>query len=101
MPTLQRLRDAGARVVVAAHLGRPKPGCGQQQVLARARSRPASASCWARTSRSSQHGDEAKAAVERLTSGGVVLLENIRFDPRETSKDDDERRALRPASSPR
>ena len=47
-----------------------------------------------------QHGDEAKAAVERLPSGGVVLLENIRFDPRETSKKDDERAALRPASSP-
>ena len=41
-----------------------------------------------------QHGDEATAAVERLPSGGVVLLENIRFDPRETSKDEAERAAL-------
>ena len=37
---------------------------------------------------------EAQQAVERLPSGGVLLLENIRFDPRETSKDDDERGAL-------
>jgi phosphoglycerate kinase len=40
------------------------------------------------------HGAEAKAAVDRLPAGDVVLLENIRFDPRETSKDDDERGAL-------
>ena len=40
------------------------------------------------------HGDEATAAAGALTDGGVVLLENIRFDPRETSKDAAERAAL-------
>src|SRR6185312_5699468 len=39
-------------------------------------------------------GEQAQSAVERLPSGGVLLLENIRFDPRETSKDEAERGAL-------
>jgi phosphoglycerate kinase len=93
VPTLQRLRDAGARVVVAAHLGRPKPGADN--------SRYSLAPVAARLGELLGTevalvplGDEAKAAVDRLAAGGVVLLENIRFDPRETSKDDDERAAL-------
>ena len=93
LPTLQKLRDAGARVVVAAHLGRPKPGADN--------SRYSLAPVAARLGELLgtdvalvQHGDEARAAVERLPSGGLVLLENIRFDPRETSKDEGERGAL-------
>jgi phosphoglycerate kinase len=93
VPTLQKLRDAGARVVVAAHLGRPKPGADN--------SRYSLAPVAARLGELLGTdvplvplGDEAKAAVERLPSGEVVLLENIRFDPRETSKDDAERAAL-------
>jgi phosphoglycerate kinase len=93
VPTLQKLRDAGARVVVAAHLGRPKPGADN--------SRYSLAPVAARLGELLGTdvplvplGDEAKAAVERLPSGEVVLLENIRFDPRETSKDDAERGAL-------
>ena len=90
LPTIQRLRDAHARVVVAAHLGRPKAGADNSKyslapVAARLGSLLGTDVLLA------QHGDEAQTAVERLTSGGVVLLENIRFDPRETSKDDDER----------
>jgi phosphoglycerate kinase len=93
VPTLQKLRDAGSRVVVAAHLGRPKPGADN--------SRYSLAPVAARLGELLDTevtlvplGDEAKAAVDRLTSGGVVLLENIRFDPRETSKDEAERTAL-------
>jgi phosphoglycerate kinase len=93
VPTLQKLRDAGARVVVAAHLGRPKPGADNSKYsLAPVAARLGE--LLGADVTLAPHGDEAKAAVERLTSGGVVLLENIRFDPRETSKDDDERRAL-------
>ena len=93
VPTLQKLRDAGARVVVAAHLGRPKPGADNSKyslgpVAARLGELLGTDVLLA------PHGDEAKAAVDRLESGGVVLLENIRFDPRETSKDEDERGAL-------
>ena len=93
LPTLQKLRDAGARTVVAAHLGRPKPGADN--------SRYSLAPVAARLGELMgtdvalvPHGDEAKSAVDRLPSGGVVLLENVRFDPRETSKDDAERGAL-------
>ena len=93
LPTLQRLRDAHARVVVAAHLGRPKAGADNSKYsLAPVAARLGS--LLGTDVHLAQHGDEAKAAVERLPSGGVVLLENIRFDPRETSKNDDERAAL-------
>ena len=93
VPTLQKLRDAGARVVVAAHLGRPKPGADNSKYsLAPVAARLGQ--LLGTDVALVQHGDEAKAAVERLPAGGVVLLENIRFDPRETSKDEAERGAL-------
>jgi phosphoglycerate kinase len=93
VPTLQKLRDAGARVVVAAHLGRPKPGADNSKYSLA----PVAARLGELLGTDvpvAPHGDEAKAVVDRLESGGVVLLENIRFDPRETSKDDEERGAL-------
>ena len=43
-------------------------------------------------------GTDALARAEGLTDGDILLLENIRFDPRETSKDDDERLALAKAA---
>ena len=93
VPTLARLREAGARVVVAAHLGRPKAGADNSKYsLAPVAGRLGE--LLGTDVALVQHGDEARAAVERLTSGGVVLLENIRFDPRETSKDDAERGEL-------
>jgi phosphoglycerate kinase len=93
VPTLQRLSDAGARVVVAAHLGRPKPGADNSKYsLAPVAARLGE--LLGTEVRLLSLGDEAQQAVDRLTSGGVVLLENIRFDPRETSKDDTERAAL-------
>jgi phosphoglycerate kinase len=92
VPTLQKLRDAGARVVVAAHLGRPKPGADNSRYsLAPVAARLGSL---LGTDVALVPLDEAKAAVDRLTSGGIVLLENIRFDARETSKDDQERASL-------
>jgi phosphoglycerate kinase len=92
VPTLTKLRDAGARIVVAAHLGRPKPGADNSKYSLA----PVAARLGALLGTDVQLVPLAQAqpAVERLTSGGVVLLENIRFDPRETSKDDAEREAL-------
>jgi phosphoglycerate kinase len=93
VPTLQKLRDAGARVVVAAHLGRPKPGADNSKYSLA----PVAARLGALLGTDVTLvplGEEAHTAVERLTSGGVLLLENIRFDPRETSKDEGERGAL-------
>jgi phosphoglycerate kinase len=87
VPTLRTLLDAGARVIVTAHLGRPKGGPDPKYSLAPVAGRLGELL-----------GAEVTlarlGAVPPLAEGGVVLLENIRFDPRETSKNDDERAAL-------
>jgi phosphoglycerate kinase len=94
VPTLKALLDAGAKVVVAAHLGRPKGGPDPKFSLA-----PVAAALGEQLGRHVQLagdvvGTDALARAEGLTDGDVLLLENIRFDPRETSKDDGERLAL-------
>lgn len=94
VPTLQALVDAGAKVVVAAHLGRPKNGPDPKLSLA-----PVAAALGEQLGRHVQLagdvvGGDALARAEGLTDGDVLLLENIRFDPRETSKDDGERLSL-------
>lgn len=93
-PTLKALADAGAKVVVTAHLGRPKGGPDPKFSLA-----PVAAALGEHLGRHVQLagdvvGTDALARAEGLTDGDVLLLENIRFDPRETSKDDAERLAL-------
>jgi phosphoglycerate kinase len=94
VPTLQALVDAGAKVVVTAHLGRPKDGPDPKLSLA-----PVAAALGEQLGRHVQLagdvvGTDALARAEGLTDGDILLLENIRFDPRETSKDDGERLAL-------
>lgn len=94
VPTLQALVDAGAKVVVTAHLGRPKGVPDPKLSLA-----PVAAALGERLGRhvalaSDVVGTDALARAEGLTDGDVLLLENIRFDPRETSKDDTARLAL-------
>jgi phosphoglycerate kinase len=94
VPTLKALLDAGAKVVVAAHLGRPKDGPDPKLSLA-----PVAAALGERLGQHLQLagdvvGSDALARAEGLTDGDILLLENVRFDPRETSKDDDERLAL-------
>jgi phosphoglycerate kinase len=94
VPTLKALTDAGAKVVVTAHLGRPKDGPDPKLSLA-----PVAAALGERLGRHVQLagdvvGTDALARAEGLTDGDVLLLENIRFDPRETSKDDAQRLAM-------
>lgn len=94
VPTLKALADAGARVVVAAHLGRPKGEPDPSLSLA-----PVAAALGEHLGRHVQLagdvvGTDALARAEGLTDGDILLLENVRFDPRETSKDDAERLAL-------
>ncbi|MBV8347208.1 MAG: phosphoglycerate kinase [Mycolicibacterium sp.] len=94
VPTLDTLARAGAKVVVAAHLGRPKGGPDPKYSL-----RPVAAALGEELGKNVQLaadvvGPDALARAEGLTDGDLLLLENIRFDPRETSKDDDERMAL-------
>jgi phosphoglycerate kinase len=94
VPTLKALSEAGARVIVTAHLGRPKGGPEPKYSLA-----PVATVLAEKLGRHVQLagdvvGTDALARAEGLTDGDVLLLENIRFDPRETSKDDTERQAL-------
>jgi phosphoglycerate kinase len=94
VPTLKALAEAGAKVVVTAHLGRPKGAPDPKLSLA-----PVAAALGERLGRHVQLagdvvGADALARAEGLTDGDILLLENIRFDPRETSKDDSERQAL-------
>ncbi len=94
VPTLKSLLDAGAKVVVAAHLGRPKAGADPKLSLA-----PVAAALGEELGQHVQLagdvvGADALARAEGLTDGDMLLLENIRFDPRETSKADGERLAL-------
>ncbi|WP_144206835.1 phosphoglycerate kinase [Mycobacterium tilburgii] len=94
VPTLRALLDGGAKVVVTAHLGRPKNGPDPKLSLA-----PVAAALGEQLGRHVQLagdvvGTDALARAEGLTDGDILLLENIRFDPRETSKNDGERLAL-------
>jgi phosphoglycerate kinase len=94
VPTLRALADAGAKVIVTAHLGRPKGGPDPKFSL-----KPVAEALGEKLGRHVQLagdvvGPDALARAEGLTDGDVLLLENIRFDPRESSKDDAERLAL-------
>lgn len=88
LPTLRRLLDAGARVVVTAHLGRPKGEPDAKYSLAPVAARLGELLGQDVTLAEDVVGDSAKATVAALQDGQVALLENIRFDARETSKDD-------------
>ncbi|WP_432500867.1 phosphoglycerate kinase [Kineococcus arenarius] len=95
VPTLRRLLDAGARVVVTAHLGRPKGAPEAKYSLAPVHARLAELLDGVDVSFCPVTvGDEAAAAVGSLADGSLVLLENVRFNAAETSKDDAERGAF-------
>jgi phosphoglycerate kinase len=88
LPTLQRLLEAGARVVVTAHLGRPKGEPDAKYSLAPVAARLGELLGQDVTLAEDVVGDSAKATVAALQDSQIALLENIRFDARETSKDD-------------
>ncbi|MFI9387974.1 phosphoglycerate kinase [Kutzneria sp. NPDC052558] len=94
LPTAQRLTEAGARVVVTAHLGRPKGEPDPKFSLAPAAARLGELLGAEVALAADVVGDSARSVVSALSDGGVAMLENIRFDPRETSKDAAEREAL-------
>ncbi|WP_344070856.1 phosphoglycerate kinase, partial [Prauserella alba] len=94
LPTIRRLAEAGARVVVTAHLGRPKGAPDDAYSL-----RPVAARLGELLGSDvplagDVVGREARDVTASLADGQVAMLENVRFDPRETSKDADERGAL-------
>src|SRR3954447_8591146 len=91
VPTIRALADAGARVVVAAHLGRPKGEPEDRYSL-----RPVAARLGELLGQdvafaSDTVGDSARETVAGLRDGEVAVLENVRFNAGETSKDDAER----------
>jgi len=94
LPTLRRLVEAGARVVVTAHLGRPKGRPESQYSLAPAAARLGELLGSKVPLADDVVGDGARSVVEGLGDGDVGMLENVRFEPGETSKDDAERAAL-------
>jgi phosphoglycerate kinase len=102
LPTVVALRDAGARVVLMSHLGRPPkkpvgsptsapdPAYSLAPVATRLGELLGTPVAFA----TDTVGASASAAVEGLVDGGVALLENLRFNPGETSKDAAERQAF-------
>ncbi|MER7165200.1 phosphoglycerate kinase [Micromonospora sp. NPDC000207] len=94
LPTLQALTEAGAKVVVFSHLGRPKGAPDPQYSLRPVAGRLGELLGASVSFAEDTVGDSARSAVEALTDGQVALLENLRFNKGETSKDDAERGAF-------
>lgn len=91
VPTLKALLEAGARVVVSAHLGRPKGEFKEEFSLA-----PVAEALAERLDQwvplaTDVTGEDAHERANGLDDGDILLLENVRFDARETSKDEAER----------
>ncbi len=94
LPTIVSLRARGARVVLAAHLGRPQGEARPELSLAPISTRLAELLGTPVAAATDVTGPSATAVVAALGDGDVALLENVRFDARETSKDPAERAAL-------
>lgn len=94
LPTLKALLKGGARVIVCAHLGRPKGEANPAFSLA-----PVAEELSKQLGQFVQIADDVTGpdAVERargLNDGDILLLQNVRYDARETSKDEAERQSL-------
>ncbi|MFF9766663.1 phosphoglycerate kinase [Streptomyces sp. NPDC014636] len=94
LPTVKALADAGAKVVVASHLGRPKGAPDPAFSLAPAASRLGELLGSAVAFATDTVGQSAQDTVAGLIDGQVAVLENLRFNPGETAKDDAERGAF-------
>lgn len=94
LPTIRRLSEGGAKVIVTAHLGRPKGEADPAYSLAPVAARLGELLGTEVSLAGDVTGDSARQKVAALGDGGVALLENVRFDPRETSKDSTERAAF-------
>lgn len=91
LPVLTKLAEAGARVIVTAHLGRPKGQVDPQFSIAPAAQRLAELADFSVVTATDVVGEDAQAKAAALQNGEVLVVENVRYDARETSKDDAER----------
>lgn len=91
VPTIRRLLDSGAAVVAISHLGRPEGAPDSAYSLAPVATRLGELLGIEVGFASDTVGSDASAKREKLQPGHVLVLENVRFDPRETSKVDEER----------
>ena len=94
LPTLKRLREAGAKIIVLAHLGRPKGEVNPKYSLSPAAKRLSELIGIDVTLARDVIGSSAQETVAGLADGGIAMLENVRYEPGEESKDDAQRGAL-------
>ena len=94
VPTIRALADAGARVLVTAHLGRPKGAPDPKYSLAPVAARLGELLGREVAFATDTVGESAQQTADGLADGGVAVLENVRFNAGETSKDDAERGAF-------
>lgn len=94
LPTIRELTEAGARVVVCAHLGRPKGAPEERYSLRPVAQRLGELLGQDVAFATDTVGESAKGVVADLQDGDVAVLENLRFNPGETSKNESERGAF-------
>jgi phosphoglycerate kinase len=94
LPTINALREAGAKVVIVAHLGRPKGEPKPEFSLAPVAARLSDLLGIDVPLAADITGPQTRALIAGMSAGDVLLLENIRYDKREDSKSADDRAAL-------
>jgi phosphoglycerate kinase len=99
LPVIAKLSDRGARVIILAHLGRPKGATFEERAAGGPSLRPVAARLGELLGRpvsfaTDVAGASATETALGLADGDVAVLENVRFEPAETSKDDAERAAF-------
>ncbi|CAB4611586.1 MAG: phosphoglycerate kinase [Actinobacteria bacterium] len=92
VPTIKYLVEQGAKVIVISHLGRPEGAPDERYSLEPAAARLAELLGQPVFFAADTVGSEARGVVKALDRGGVVVLENLRFNAGETSKDEQERK---------
>ena len=94
LPVIEKLAEAGAKVIVMAHLGRPKGEVNPDFSLKPVAARMSELTNFTVQLAEDVTGPSAQQLAQDQNDGSILLLENVRFDARETSKDDSERSEL-------
>jgi phosphoglycerate kinase len=94
LPTIQKLLELGASVLICSHLGRPEGMINKEFTLAPVAARLGELLGQKVVFAHDTVSEEAQAVAKALAPGDVAVLENLRFEDAETSKDPDVRRAF-------